>query len=142
MRNSATKAVISDKGIDSVKRMLTKHIKAKYMKYVLIKHIKNRRGIYIGTFVAVPINDKEVAVAWSKCHRIDLEKNRIDRISSRKKGLQIAINRVIYGTKVPIALALRDRMSDFLNDITRYYQDKAVITPIGMIAEDRDATGS
>lgn len=132
MKNSATKAVMSDKGTDSVKRMLTKHVKAKYIKYILIKHIKNRRGNYIGTFVAVPISDKEVAVAWSKCHRIDIEKNRVSRISSRKKGLQIAINRVIYGTKVPIALTLRDRMSDFLDDITKYYQDKAVITPIGM----------
>jgi len=34
------------------------------VKHIIIKHIKNKHGRYVGTFVAVPINDKEVKVAW------------------------------------------------------------------------------
>lgn len=102
------------------------------IKYRIIKHIKNKHGRYIATFLAIPIDDKKVGVAWSKCHRLDLEKNTTDRISSKKKGLQIAINRIINGTKVPVPTTLKDQMTNFLNNITKYYQDKEVIIPVGM----------
>lgn len=103
-------------------------------KHRIIKHIKNKRGNYVGTFVAIPINDKEVGVAWSKCHRLDLEKNRTNKISDRKKGLQIAMSRIINGTKVPVASTLKDQMVSFLNGITSYYRDKSIIMPIGIDA--------
>jgi len=103
------------------------------VKHKIIKHIKDKHGKYVATFLAVPINDKEVRVAWSKCHRLDKEKNRINRISSRKKGLQIAMNKLINGTRVPIATTLVDHMADFLNNIAKYYQDKKITPPIGMV---------
>lgn len=102
------------------------------IKHRIIKHIKNKHGNYVGTFVAIPINDKEVGVAWSKCHRLDLERNRANKISDRRKGLQIAMNRVINGTKVPVPLTLKDQMISFLDGITSYYRDKAIIIPAGM----------
>jgi len=108
------------------------------VRHRIIKHIKDKHGRYVATFLAIPISDSEVRVAWSKCHRLDEEKNRINRISSRKKGLQIAMNKLINGSKVPVASTLIDHMADFLNNIAKYYQDKKVIAPTGMIAEDKE----
>ena len=102
------------------------------VKHKMIKHIKDKRGKHIATFLAIPINDKEVRVAWSKCHRLDLAKNKVNGISDRKKGLQIAMNRLINGTSVPIAQTLRDQMVDFLDGIAGYYKDKKVVVPIGI----------
>lgn len=105
------------------------------VKHKIIKHIKDKRGRYVATFLAIPISDSEVRVAWSKCHRLDKEKNKVNRISNRKKGLEIAMNRIINGSKVPVASTLTDHMADFLGNIAKYYQDKNVIPPIGMVAE-------
>ena len=102
------------------------------VKHRIIKHIKDKHGKYVGTFVAIPVSDKEVRVAWSKCHRLDLERNRVGKISDRKKGLQIAMNRIISGTKVPIASTLRDQMVSFLNGITSYYKGKDIVMPAGI----------
>lgn len=104
------------------------------VRHKIVKHMKDKRGNYVGTFVAIPINDKDVRVAWSKCHRLDSEKNRVDRISSKKKGLQIAMNRIINGTKVPVPATLKDQMEIFLNKITKYYKNKYVIVPKGIDA--------
>ena len=109
------------------------------VKHRIIKHIKDKHGRYVATFLAVPISNSEVRVAWSKCHRLDKEKNKANRISNRKKGLQIAMNKLINGSKVPVASTLIDHMADFLNNIAKYYQDKNIIPPIGMVAEDKDA---
>ena len=107
------------------------------VKHRIIKHIKDKHGRYVATFLAVPINGREVRVAWSKCHRIDKEKNKINRISNKKKGLQIAMNKLINGTRVPVASTLVTHMADFLNNIAKYYQDKKVIAPTGMVAENK-----
>lgn len=130
MKDLTTKPAIDYKALDDCD-----------VKHLIIKHIKNKRGRYIGTFVAVPINDKEVRVAWSKCHRIDLEKNRVNRVSSQKRGLQIAIGRMISGSKVPVAETLKNQMITFLNHITKYYQDKNVIIPVG-IDHIKDKSGA
>ena len=43
------------------------------------------------------------------------------------------MNKLINGTRVPIATTLVDHMADFLNNIAKYYQDKKITPPIGMV---------
>jgi len=39
---------------------------------------------------------------------------------------------MVKGSKVPVAETLKDQMVTFLNHITKYYQDKNVIIPVGI----------
>jgi len=101
------------------------------MEKIIIKHIKDKRRRYIGTFVAIPSeNGKDAIIGWSKCHRLDKEKNRLNKISSKKKGLTIAMTRAEKGTKKPLAFTLADEMLKFIERISRYYKGKNIISPI------------
>jgi len=97
---------------------------------VIIKHIRDKKHRYVGTFVALPDVDQGVVrVGWSKCHRLDKEKNRINKISSKKKGLTIAMTRAKKGTKKPLAFTLADEMLKFIERISRYYKGENIISP-------------
>jgi len=101
------------------------------MEKVIIKHVKDKKHKYMGTFVALPDMDQGIVrIGWSKCHRLDKEKNRLNKISSKKKGLTIAMTRAEKGTKKPLAFTLADEMLRFIERISRYYKGKNIISPI------------
>ena len=103
------------------------------MKNFIIKHIRDKKHNYIGTFVAIPdTDDKNVNIGWSKCHRLDKEKNRLNKISSKRKGLDIAMARAKRGSRKPVPLTLIDEMLEFVERISKYYKDKNIIVPAGI----------
>ena len=99
----------------------------------IVKHIKDKNNNYVATFVAIPnADDKNVDIGWSKCHRLDKEKNRLNKISSKRKGLDIAIARVEKGSTKLIASTLVSEMLNFIERISKYYKDKNIIAPAGI----------
>jgi len=101
------------------------------MNNIIVKHMHDKKGSYVATFVAVP-NEELVSIGWSKCHRIDLEKNRVQKVSSKKLGTQIAIDRACTISKVEVPKSLKSSMDKFIRRVSRYYKNKIITKPAGL----------
>ena len=112
------------------------------MPSIIIRHVtrskKNRR--YVGTFVAVPDEDKKtVAIGWSKRHSIDAKKHDGNNVSIKKvkkMGTKIATDRANSGSKIELPFTLKNDMISFIVRISKYYKDKSVALPIGVSNTD------
>jgi len=94
----------------------------------IIKHIRDSKHNYIGTFVAVPRDDTEIVnIGWSKCHKMDIEKNRVKGTSSEKLGTQIALSRARNGTNARLPSSLEGSMDKFVERVSKYYKDKKLL---------------
>jgi len=105
---------------------------------MIIRHIRRKKSRkYIATFVAIPNEEeKTVSVGWAKCHRLDLIKNKENNVSNKKMGKQIATDRANSGSKVHLPFTLKDAMVNFIIRISRYYKDKNVTLPRGILDTD------
>jgi len=110
-------------------KMIIKHIRIKGKKS---KH----KGRYIATFVAILNADgKTIDIGWAKCHRLDRRKNELEGMSSKKRGLSIALARAKSGTEKLLPFTLADEMASFLKRMSKYYSDKQV--PISLKVEPK-----
>ena len=107
--------------------------------FTLVEHLKNNKGNYIGTLVAIGgINPHEYSIGWAKFNHILEPKTSLKEM--KKKGLEIAMGRakkkvLLYsvnyyndgvvsdGAPLPnFPPSLSYKMSKFIERCKRYYQ--------------------
>jgi len=115
--------------------------------FTIVEHIKNNKGNYIGTLVAIGgINPHEYSIGWAKFNHI-LEPKTSSK-EMKKKGLEIAMGRAMK--KVPLYSvyyngnftdddylpnfppSLSYKMSKFIERCKRYYQTTWSSSNIGV----------
>lgn len=82
----------------------------------LIKYVRDKKGLPKGIIVAVKRDDDTVSVHWSYCRKSDT--------FNKKRGLEIAINRALLGSRS--AIIPRDilkEMKSFNERVERYYRN-------------------